>query len=394
MRGSIRKVQRKNGHKWRVEIDLPHGVREKRKRKTKIFDLKREAEKWLAKINHRIQNGDYVEPSDQPLGEFLDHFLEEYCQHNVSENTLSRYRGGIRRHIKPELGDIPLKDITPMKLQTFYHEKLENGKINREGGLAGATVRGFHNILHKALKLAVRWELIKTNPADAVDPPKPAPAEQSMNYLSSEQTARFLEACDTQEWYGPILKTAVLTGLRMEELRGIRWQDLNKENQTVAIVEVVVTTQTGEDVIKEPKSAGSRRTVSIPERTLQILNEWKKQQHKQRMEIGPEWEKENDRIFTTRVGTSPNPSNLRRALKNVLNQADLPDIRFHDLRHTHASVMLEQGIHPKVVAERLGHSSVRITLDRYSHALPNIQEDAAQAIEDTLFEDNSGAKTG
>ncbi|MFB6357071.1 MAG: tyrosine-type recombinase/integrase [bacterium] len=394
MQGSIRKVDRKNGHKWRVEIDLPRGDREKRQKKVKIFDKKRRAERWLAKINNQIQNKQFVEPSRQPLGEFLDEFLEDYCKHNVTENTRARYKNAIQRHIKPSIGDIPLKDLTTKRIQKYYNHKMESGGIRNDNGLASSTVRKHHVILHKALDMAVKWGDIRANPTEAVDPPKSTPTEKTMNYMDTEQTHRFLELCDTQDWYGSVLKVAVLTGLRMEELRGMRWKDLDMERGTLSIVKTVVTTTENEHIVKEPKSSESNRTVSIPQRTLTILQDWKVTQHKQRMELGSAWEGDDGRIFTTQLGTIPHPTSFRRSLKNVLERGELPDLRFHDLRHTHATIMLEQGQHPKVVAERLGHSSVQVTLDRYSHALPNMQDDAAQAVEDAIFQSQPDAQTG
>lgn len=168
----------------------------------------------------------------------------------------------------------------------------------------------------------------------------------------------------------------------MEEFRGIRRRDLNFDNQVAYIVEVVVTTENGTNLVKEPKSHYSRRTVSIPEKTTGILKNWKSIQDKKKDELGSAWKDDVSRVFTTQKGTSPNPSNLRRALKRILERAELPQIRFHDLRHTD---VLEHGQHPKVVAERLGHSSITITMNRYSHALPNIQDEAANKLEESLL---------
>lgn len=388
-----RKVKRKHGYKWRAQVELPRGPDGERRRRSKIFNTKGEAEDWEAKMRHEINQGGYVEPSKLTVGEYLDRWLEEYAKNNVAETTYARYEGDVRRHIKPELGDIPLQKLSPMHVQTFLNDQLENGnqRNGEDSSLSPATVRSYYNELQSALNTAVKWGLLKTNPLEAVQPPRQQRKE--MDYYDTQQARRFLEYCEG-EWLGPLLKVAVLTGLRMSELRGLRWKDVDLDEGTMQIRRVLTLTNNNDRVLKEPKSSSGRRSISIPPETVRILRRWRQTQNEQRMKVANEWspweEVNGELVFTSRVGTPVDPSNLRRAFKRVVQEADLPEIRFHDLRHTHATMMLSEKVSPKVVSERLGHSRVGITLDRYSHVIPTMDDEAARSVESKLLGRKSG----
>lgn len=387
MRGSVSKVERKSGTKWQARVDLPRGPDDERRRQSRTFDTKREAERWLTEINHEINQGGYIEPADTPFRLFLDDWLEDYAKGNVKPSTYDRYSGTIERHLKPALGDTPLKDITPMALQRFYTEKLDGGRLDgQDGGLSPTTVRQFHNLLHKVFETARKWGLVKNNPAKAADPPKRA--ETEMQYLTPDQARAFIEACEEPgQRYGDLFKLAVLTGLRRGELLGLRWQDLDLQNNVASIRQTLVRSTEGNLRFQTPKSSTGERTVALTHRVIHTLQQHRERQQEKREEVGSGWQGEDhDLVFTNAVGAPVDPSNLRRTYDKVLEENDLPMIRFHDLRHTHATLMLRNGEHPKVVSERLGHSRVQITLDRYSHVLPNMQDEAAQDLEDFLYE--------
>lgn len=386
MRGSTTKVERKNGHKWQARVDLPRGPDDQRRQKTRTFDTKTEADRWLNKINHEINQGGFVEPSDTPFRLFAEDFLTDYAANNVKPTTYDRYEWSIEKHFNPAFGDTPLKDLTARAIQRFYTEKLNDGRLDgQDGGLSPTTVRQFHNLLHKIFETARKWGLVKHNPVKATDPPKPETSE--MQYLDPDQTRTFIEACEGTDRYGDLCKMAVLTGLRRGELLGLRWKDVDMQNQVASIRQNLVRRPSGELVFQSPKSSDGERTVALTHRVIHTLQKHRKDQEAKREEVGSAWKgQEHDLVFTNKVGGPVDPSGLRTAFNNLLDAADLPQIRFHDLRHTHATLMLRNGEHPKVVSERLGHSRIQITLDRYSHVLPNMQGEAAQKLEDSLFE--------
>lgn len=385
MRGTVQKVDRKNGHAWQARVDLPRGPDDERRQKSRTFDTKREAEQWLASLNHEIGQGGYVEPADMPFRHFAADFLNDYAANNVKPTTYDRYEYSIEKHFNPSFGDTSLGDITPLTLQRFYTEKLESGRLRGEGGLSPTTVNQFHKVLHKIFATARKWGLVNHNPVKAADPPQPEDTE--MEFFDPDQAREFIEACEDADHYGTLLKFAVLTGLRRGEILGLRWRDLDLQNQVASIRQTYVRRPSGEVSFQSPKSSDGERTVALTHRVVHALQKHKQKQDDRREELGEAWQgHDHDLVFTNQVGGPVDPSNLRRVYHRLLEDQDLPRIRFHDLRHTHATLMLRNGEHPKIVSERLGHSRVQITLDTYSHVLPNLQDEAAQDLEDFLYE--------
>jgi len=316
-----------------------------------------------------------VDDKNLTVSEYLDRFLEDVQHGSVRESTYSRDKYLITNHVKPTLGRVKLKNLSAMHLQRLYREK-------QDAGLSASTVQKVHHILHKALAQAVRWDLIARNPTDNVKAPTPTPKE--MHPLSAEEASMLLEA--TQ---GDRLKAlyvlAVTTGMRRGELLGLKWSDIDLEYGRLSIRRALTRTGNGgRSALAETKTRGSRRTVNLTQRAVGALRSHLERQLAE-IEAAGDLYGDEGLVFTTEAGTPINPSNLRqRSFAPLLKRAGLPHIRFHDLRHTCATLLLSKGVHPKFVQELLGHATIAITLDTYSHVMPGMGDHTARAMEDVL----------
>jgi len=385
MSGSIEKRTGKNSHSWRVRIDVPTPSG-KRKQISHTTNTLKEAQRWKSKKEAEILSGAYIEDSSMTLEEFLMKWLVDYGKSNLKTNTRRNYQFAIEKHIIPEIGDIQLKDISPIQLQSLYTKKLED--------LAPSTVKTrIHAILHRALHHAVQWELLNRNPADLVTPPK---QDSSGRYGATviecwdvEQLRDFLKAVDkkTNPLYANFFYTAAMTGMRMGELIGLRPGDVDFKNQVIHVRQNVTRDPYGDFHEGSPKSIDGVRDISIDERLTERLADHLEKTKTLKEHLGDEWGDEKY-LFLSTKGTRLNPSNIRRTHNRIIKTAELPKIRFHDLRHTHATLMLASGISPNVVMERLGHADIETTMGNYGHVLPNMQTEAATQFANQVLQED------
>lgn len=381
MRGYIRKrAKRKNS--WSVTVDLGKDP-STGKRKQKYFTVegsKKDAEKFLTQILRDLDTGRYMDPAKMTTGEFLETRIENHGI-NVKATTKENYESIIRTHLIPELGNIPLSKLNPIHIQSLYAKKLQKGHADgKDGGLSTRMLRYMHSLLNESLSYAVSIKLIPENPAKNVKPVRVL--QKEIACLTPEQVKAFLEAAKNDRFY-PLFLCASGTGLRRGELLGLKWQGVDFDNATLTVRRTLARTKKG-PAFQEPKSQASRRTVTFPEEVVKVLRAVKIEQAKQKLKAGPLYQ-DNGLVFATSVGTPLNPENItKRHLYPVLKKAGLPRIRFHDLRHTHATLLLLKGENVKVVSERLGYSSVAFTLKTYAHVLPGMQEGAAKRINAVL----------
>lgn len=378
MKGHIRKRSAKS---WAIVLDLGRNAAGKRKQKWhSVRGTKKDAEAELARLIHEMNTGSYVEPSKMPVRDYLDLWLKNYGEQSVSPKTLERYREIIDGHIKPALGGHVLSKLMPLHVQSFYTEALTSGRKDGTGGLSPQTVLHFHRLLHRALGQAVKWQLLVRNPIDAVEPPRPE--RKKMSVLDSVGTAQLLAKLNGTRLYAPVL-IAVTTGLRRGEFLALRWQDIDLDKSQITVNQALEQTKKEGLRFKTPKTGRSRRQVALPAFVVTILKTYKREQNETRLMLGPAYQS-SDLVFPRPDGTAWPPDSFSTAFAAFIRSSDIPHIRLHDLRHSHATQLLLQGVHPKIVSERLGHSKIGITLDTYSHVLPGMQEDAAAMIDAAL----------
>ena len=348
---------------------------------------KRDAEKRLSELLHQRDNGIYVKPEKQTLGEYLGQWLKD-CHANLAPHTAQSYQFFVERHIKPALGQIPITQLKPDHLQRLYTDKLTTGRRDGKGGLGNRSVRYIHTTLHKALRSAVKLGIIVRNPADSVEVPKVKRHE--MKVLSESDIHIFLEYARSTPYYA-LFYTTLFTGMRRSELLALRWCDVELLLCQISVSRTLHQLHNRDIIIRQPKTAKGRRLIALSPSTAIVLREHWLEQENIRQSIGVALT-DDDLVFSQYDGKPLLPDSITKAWHNIAKHCGLNGIRLHDARHTHASLMLKQGVHPKIVQERLGHASIQITLDTYSHVAPGLQEAAANCFDDIVIRDKGLSK--
>lgn len=340
---------------WRARISLPNG-----KRRSKYAKTQKEVKEWLREQIDAVSKGIWVEKDNITLAEFIDKYMQDVAAHTLRPKTIESYSSLIRMHIKPDLGDFKLNSLRPDHLQNLYSVKLNQGLSKR-------TVQYIHSILHKILDQSLRWGLVARNVADVVSPP--SPDKKAPQALTPAQVKRLLDTVKGDRLYA-LYVLAITTGMRQGELLGLMWEDIDSNRGVLHIRQAVQQLIGRGLVISEPKTPKSKRTIKLTAYAIDALIP--------RQETGL--------VFKTSNGTPFSPRNLIRHFHRMCDRAGLPDVPFHTLRHTFASLLLSQNVHPKVVQEMLGHSTITLTLDTYSHLLPDMQDEAAGKMHDLLVD--------
>jgi len=342
------------------------------------YRLKKEAIQALAAMVTDVHKGAYVAPTKETFGQYLARWLPT-IRETVRANTYEAYRSAVEVHLIPGLGAIPLRQLDRATFSTFYGELSRSGRSDGKGGLSPRSVRAVHVTAHKALRDAVKDNLLIRNPTD--DAAVPAKVRSTTPSWSAEQVMTFLTSTQGKRLH-PAFLTLAMTGMRRSELLGLRWSDVDLTAGTVAIRQVV-SLDKYRPFLAEPKTARSRRVEALDARTVAALKSHRKAQLEERMAAGPAWQ-DTDLIFAKEDGSILHPQTLSAAFETAAAAAKLPAIGIHGLRHSHASIGLAAGVPLVVMSERLGHSSVAITGDVYSHSLPSQHQAAADAIASLL----------
>lgn len=389
-------IENRDHGKWLLVVE--HGRDSgsgERNRESKIFkgskrNAKKELAAWLAAIN--------AETYTRPTGLTLENYLKQWLSNHsltISPHTKKNYQNAINSRIIPLLGRIALEDIKPLHLRNFYRKIIEQGRLDgaRKGEPVGqGTLDITHRTLHKALNDAVEDELILKNPASIVRPPRMAQniidddeeIDTKVQVFNEEQVATMLSAAKETKYY-PLLFVAVRTGMRRSELLGLRWKDVDLKERVITVRQVLGYSGGG-FFYKPPKTAKSRRVIGIDDDVVAVLKEHKKRHAENRLFFGEEYEKRgsNGLVFCHKNGKPIHPSTVTRWFPQFLVRNGLPRLTLHSLRHTHASLLLKAGVDIKVISERLGHSSIQITYDVYSHLYPDAQEEAVLVLQKML----------
>lgn len=378
MRGHIR---RRSKGSWEITVDIGRDpVTGKRLRHFEsIRGAKKDAERRLRELLHSLEYGGYAKPMRITLGAWLNDWLNSYVKTKCSPRTLDGYHTIVKHHLTVNLGMIPLSQLRPQHIQEFYAHALEDGRVDGKGGLSARSVLHIHRILFQALNYAVRQGLLISNPAGFVDPPRAK--KPKMKALIPQEVAVLLNVARDTRYY-PIIYAAVNTGLRQAELLGLQWRDTDLELASLSITQVLYKRR-GICQFKEPKSEHSRRRLDLTPSLAVFLRQYRVEKETECLLLGKSLG-ENDLVFGDVSGTPINPGTLTHNFARIARRAGLPGVRFHDLRHTFASLMLLAGIHPKIVSEMLGHSSVAFTLDVYSHVIDGLQKAAVKRLDEVL----------
>ncbi len=361
----------KRGDKWLIRMYLQRdGAGKKVFHNETVEGTKTEAEKRLRALQNEKDAGVFVEPTDLTLNQYLDKWLV-IVQRKVAKRTHEDYSELMARYVKSELGEKRLSSLKNDDIQTLYTDMLERS-------LSSRTIRYTHTVLKAALKRAVKMGLLKSNPAEDVELPRKE--QREMRALTPDEARKFLDAAEGDR-YEALFIFALDTGMRPEEYLALKWGDIDLERGTATVRRTLCWKRKGRKeegggwYFGKGKTAKSRRTLPLSRPTIQAITNHRP------ASFDPE-----DFVFTTVEGGPMISDNLaQRYFKPLLKKAKLSTVRLYDLRHTMATLLLVAGVNPKIVSERLGHSSVVLTLDTYSHIIPGLQELATQKLEQALF---------
>jgi integrase len=382
MRGSV--VKRGTTYSVVVELDRDPVTNKRRRKWHSGYRTKRDAERALAEMVDAANRGTYVPKTRLTVANFTAEWLAA-IEPTVRPATHYSYARNLRLHVLPYLGSAPLSAIDGGTLISLYARLLREGRKDQSGGgLAPRSVLYVHTIAHRMFRDAVRWGRLARNPADAADPPRSPPKGAGMTVWTPDELRRFLDGSRDHRLY-PAWLTLATTGARRGEVLGLRWADLNLDagtamvRQTLIVVHHVV-------MIGEPKTARGRRVIALDVGTVAALREHRKRQLAERLMLGEGW-RDHDLVFCRVDGSPMHPERFSARFTEQVTRLGLQPIRLHDLRHGWASMALASGLHPKVVQERLGHATISITLDVYSHVTAGLHSDAAEQVAGLIFRD-------
>ena len=378
MRGTIKKRARNS---WTLWWDEPRGADGKRRQRNKtVTGPKRVAEAELRRILAELDAGSYVPPNKVTVRGLLEQWLSEYVDVQVRPNTAEGYRIICELHIVPALGILSLEELHPSHVIKYHKSALVNGRRDGKGGLSAQTVKHHYRVLSQALEYGIGQGLLSRNVCKQVKAPRPAYKETKV--LTVEQIARLFETAQETPYFH-LIHLALYTGLRRSELLGLRWKDTDLVSSIVHVTQGLHMLRNKLPVFAPPKTAKSRRSVALSPDEVEAL-----QQHYAERKVVCEslgtTLTGDDLVFGDVYGSPLSPSTVSHAFQDICRKADIYGIRFHDLRHTHATLLMKQGTNPKVIQERLGHSSISVTLDVYSHVVPGMQELAAMQLDEAL----------
>jgi integrase len=363
--GSVFQRKDRKGKQWVAQIILENG-----KTRQRYFTTQGEAATALNEMLYEQKRGMLATGPQQKLKDFLEQWFEEVHAPKLRLSSQLRYRGVLNNHILPALGHIPVQGLTAQKVQSFYASKLKEG-------LSTSSLHTIHKVLHAALDTAVRWNLVARNVCDAVS--LPSEKSRQVKPLTPEQAQHLLAVVKGQKLEALII-LALTTGMRVGELTGLQWSDIDFDEGSLTIRRTVGRLGVHKFVEREPKTEQSRRKITIPPFVLHVLKEHRIRQKEARLTAGTNWQ-DHHLVFCNRRGGFSHPDVLLGQFHKVLDVAALPHMRLHDLRHSAATILLAMKVPVKVIQELLGHSSVIITLNVYGHVLPSMQDEAVNNME-------------
>lgn len=369
---------------WRIFVDTGKDSGGRRVRHSETIHAKKKsvAEARLANLLVEIDAGTYIRQSrDLLVSDFLQDWIKTYVELKLAPKTQESYRQLIEKHLIPEIGCVKLINLEPRHLQTLYKKKMDSG-------LSGRTVRYLYSLMRESLNHAIKMQLVKNNVAIATDPPRAT--HKTISTMAKENLNKFFDVAKNSEYY-PLIYTLLHAGIRRGEALALKWKGVDLGLSSLGVQAYLMITESlskvkGEIIMKEPKTLSGKRRVALTPSLALVLRQHRQQQETLRTITNESY------VFCHPDGTPYDPTTISHAFADLLHKAGIPPMPLHGLRHTCATYLLEGGVHPKVVQEMLGHSSIRVTLDTYSHTVGGLQEAAVQKLDD-IFSVGTGNGT-
>ncbi|MBE7897217.1 site-specific integrase [Paenibacillus polymyxa] len=377
-KGSV-KLDEKTGTYYFV-VDVAKKGEPRKQKKERGFKRKKDAQAALTDLLAQVNKGEYIEPSKI---KFTDYMLNEWLtekeqNQHMTRLTVDSYKSYITNHIEPFLKSKTLGELTTSHIKGLVKYLKTKKSPQNNKPLSDSTVQRIYNIVVTALNYAVKNELIKVNPAKKVDRPKIA--KRKLTIWNVEQIQKFLSSFEYSRHYVAFF-LAIHTGMRQGEILGLPWSNIDYQNRIIMVTQTLE--HDGKGIKQGAKTSSGVRPIAVSDEVIEVLQKQHERVYLEK-EMAGEMYVDNDLVCCTNIGKPVFPDTLTKMMRRKIKELELPPIRFHDLRHTSATLMLSIGVHPKVVSERLGHSSVVITLDTYSHLLMNMQSDATEGLSKLL----------
>lgn len=369
---------------WWARITIGVDKNGKQKRKAFYGKTRQEVQKKMTAALNEINTNTYIEPSKLTLETWLNNWFNEYSLNSIKQSTRVSYETFITKHINPVIGKIKLQNLRPDIIQKFYNDKLENGRLDGKGGLSPKTIKNIHVMLHEALEQALKNGLITRNVTEAVTLPKITKKE--MRVLTSDEQSRLLKLCNNEN-NGIFVILALSTGMRLGEILGLKWEDINFKNKLLTVKRTVnrlknynsnIDSKTAL-IVNSPKTENSIRIIPLNEKIIKCLKSYKTFQNEKYFKLGVHMGEDNF-VFPNSLGNTGEPKTYQKIFTNLTKEANIENAHFHCLRHTFATRALEEGIPAKTVSEILGHANVSTTLDLYSHVLLDTKRNAIERM--------------
>jgi len=376
--------KRKDG-RWCGQLTIGTTAEGKQKRKSFYGDTRKEVARKMTEMKHKIFTGTYIEQTNMKLEDWLKQWVKGR-KTALAYSTYRNYEMMIRNHLIPTLGKTKLKELSARQVQDLLNHKLEHGKVNGEGGLSASTVKYIYTTLHAALEQAVKERMIPNNICVAVEVPKKQ-AEHKLHTWNNKQVNKFLNHAKSFKFY-EVFFLALNTGMRKGELLGLQWKDIDFNKNKIEVKRQLTRTDEGL-IFKKVKTKSGNRTIPITDDVAKFLRSHKIKQSEHKLALGAGYY-QNDLIACNGIGNALDGRNLNREFKKVIKEAGLPEIRFHDLRHTFSTTYLQNGGNIKTLQQILGHSSITVTIDTYSHVTDEMLYEASKNIS-TMYKASNNA---
>lgn len=407
-------IEKRGENSYRLTVSCGYDKKGKKIRKYKTIDLSHikpnkqleEAQKQFALFENEVKKGLYLDSGKITFEDFIEKWLKDYADHELAPKTLYRYKELLNSRIIPALGHIKLNRLQPTHLTEFYNNLREDGirTDGKSGGLSERTILHHHRLISSILTCAVQWQFILNSPASRVKAPKVEKTEA--RHFDIDQTEYIFELIENEPIkYKTAVYIAIYGGMRLGELSGLEWSDIDLDNGILKIHQSLQYIP-GEGIFsKSPKNESSNRLISLPKTVINLIREYKVWQNGEKAKLDNLWHKEYDNIFTTRDGKPIYPGTISKWFNKFIKQHNekimndetiakedkpnylLANVNFHGLRHTSASILINQGLDVTTVSKRLGHARTSTTTDIYSHSLQKSDMEAANKLEN-LFNKN------
>ncbi|WBL16397.1 tyrosine-type recombinase/integrase [Sutcliffiella sp. NC1] len=394
--------QQRGKNSFLLTVEAGYNSKGKRLRRTKTIKIEDESllktkkklkdylNQELLKFKMEVEAGEYIAPEKTILAEFINDWEKKYAEKELGEQTLDVYSRHIKNHILPNLGHMKLDQIKPIHIVNFL-DQLK--KVNGDP-LEVSTVQYIYRVLRNILQRAMDWKIIKENPVANVKKPKNNAIDKEVNVYNESEVQLLFNAVQNEPLHWRVFTSlALAAGLRRGELLGLEWSNINFEEGTIRIKQVVGFGRNGKAILKKPKSKTSNRIISLPPSIVLELKDFHREWKKEKMRMRDQWIEEfHEFVFCNENGKHFYPSTPSTWWRRFISRTNIRYIRLHDLRHTSATLLINQGVHAKIISARLGHADIRITMDTYGHALHTADQEAANKLDGIFSKQKTAEK--